>query len=559
MSLRCAIYTRKSTEEGLDQDFNSLDAQREACAAYIHSQRAEGWKLVTTLYDDGGYSGGNLERPALQRLLADIDAGKIQLIVVYKIDRLTRSLSDFAKLVERLDARNASFVSVTQSFNTTTSMGRLTLNVLLSFAQFEREVTGERIRDKIAASKKKGMWMGGCVPLGYDRVDRKLVVNEDEARAVRRIFELYATLGNVAALRARLDAEGIRSKVRQQRDGRQRGGALPSTGALFAILRNRIYRGEIAHKMAIHEGQHEAIVAVDLWDAVQATLERTSQRKTVRANANSPLRSLVRTPDDVALEPVHTTKGGRRYRYYVSKPAIPGGTDAPKTMRLPAIELEHHVAKAMTDLLTDEHALLQALIVDDDPAEGRKRVIDQARTLAQVPEAEHWTTFRPLIERIVVQSDGVDLVVNAPRLRSVLLPDSRPADIPGTLTRTIPIVLHRTGHDLRLVVNNGPAAGEAGRLDRALVRYIARGQEWYRQLTTGERTSVRAIAQAEGLCERHVARILTSSLLAPEIIERILQGRQPVGLTARSLRERPPMLWAAQRRRWSLEDAPKHD
>jgi DNA invertase Pin-like site-specific DNA recombinase len=559
MSLRCAIYTRKSTEEGLDQDFNSLDAQREACAAYIQSQRAEGWKLVTTLYDDGGYSGGNLERPALQRLLADIDAGKIQLIVVYKIDRLTRSLSDFAKLVERLDARNASFVSVTQSFNTTTSMGRLTLNVLLSFAQFEREVTGERIRDKIAASKKKGMWMGGCVPLGYDCVDRKLVVNEREAHAVRRIFELYATLGNVAALRARLDVDGIRSKARQQRDGRQRGGVLPSTGALFAILRNRIYRGEIAHKAMIHGGQHEAIVPGELWDSVQAILERTRQRKTVRANANSPLRGLVRTPDAGGFEPVHTTKGGRRYRYYVAKPAMPGGTDAPKTMRLPAIELERHVAKAMTDLLTDEHALLQALIVEEDPAESRRRVIDQARTLSQVPETERWTTFRPLIDRIVVQPDRVDLVVNVPRLRSVLLPESRPADIPSTFTRTIPIVLHRTGHDLRLVINRGPAAREAGRLDPALMKYIARGQEWYRQLTTGERTSVRAIAQAEGLSERHVSRVLTSSLLAPEIIERIVQGRQPVSLTARSLRERPPMLWAAQRRRWSLEDAAKRD
>jgi DNA invertase Pin-like site-specific DNA recombinase len=557
MSLRCAIYTRKSTEEGLDQDFNSLDAQREACAAYIQSQRAEGWKLVSTPYDDGGYSGGNLERPALQRLIADIEAGKIQLIVVYKIDRLTRSLSDFAKLVDRLDARNASFVSVTQSFNTTTSMGRLTLNVLLSFAQFEREVTGERIRDKIAASKKKGMWMGGCVPLGYDCVDRKLVVNDKEARAVRRIFELYATLGNVASLRARLDVEGIRSKARLQRDGKQRGGALPSVGALFAILRNRIYRGEISHKAMIHEGQHEAIVPADLWDAVQTCLERTSQRKTVRANANSPLRGLVRTGDDVAFEPVHTTKGGRRYRYYVSKATTQSGSAAPKPIRLPAIELERHIAVAMRDLLADEHALLQALVADEDPADSRLCVIDQARALAQISEDEYWPTVRPLIDRIIVHPDGLDLVVNACRLRSVLLPESRPADISITLTRTIPVVLHRTGHDLRLVVNNGPAAGEAGRLDSALLKYIARGQEWFRQLTTGERVSVRAIAQAEGLCERHVSRVLTSSLLAPEIIERIVEGRQPIGLTVRSLRERPPMLWEAQRQRWLVSTSEK--
>src|SRR4051794_39117267 len=260
---RCAIYTRKSSEEGLEQDFNSLDAQREACEAFVRSQKGAGWVALPTMYDDGGLSGGTLQRPALRRLLADIAAGRVDTVVVYKVDRLTRSLADFAKIVEAFDAKGVAFVSVTQQFNTTSSMGRLTLNMLLSFAQFEREVTGERIRDKIAASKQKGMWMGGYPPLGYDVQDRKLVVNASEAEQVRHIFRRYAELKSVRALKEELDATGIVSKSRM---GTQQPGGKPiARGALYHMLQNRLYRGEITHKGAAYPGQHEAIVDPGVW------------------------------------------------------------------------------------------------------------------------------------------------------------------------------------------------------------------------------------------------------------------------------------------------------
>ncbi|MGB6799383.1 MAG: recombinase family protein, partial [Xanthobacteraceae bacterium] len=270
--LRCAIYTRKSTDEGLEQAFNSLDAQREACAAYILSQKHEGWTVLPTLYDDGGYSGGTMERPAMKRLIADIEAGQIDVVVVYKVDRLTRALSDFAKLVEIIDRRGVSFVSITQQFNTTTSMGRLTLNVLLSFAQFEREVIGERVRDKIAASKKKGMWMGGSVPLGYDVKHRKLVANPAEARTVVDIFKRYLRLRSVRALADELAAAGIKSKRRIHTDGTEYGHQRFSHGALYLLLQNRTYLGEATHKGNSYPGEHTAIVGKPLWGAVQAAL-----------------------------------------------------------------------------------------------------------------------------------------------------------------------------------------------------------------------------------------------------------------------------------------------
>src|SRR5688572_4619338 len=284
---RCAIYTRKSTEEGLEQDFNSLDAQREACAAFIQSQKHEGWVVLPTLYDDGGYSGGTMERPALQRLLADIEAGRIDVVVVYKVDRLTRALSDFAKLVEIFDRRGVSFVSITQQFNTTTSMGRLTLNILLSFAQFERELIGERVRDKIAASRKKGIWMGGTVPLGYDVKDRKLVVNKAEARTVVDIYRRYLRLESVRNLKAELDAAGIRSKHRIRPDGTECGNQSFSLGALYLVLQNRTYRGEATHKGNAYPGEHEAIIDKPLWDEIQATLAANRVERTTRSNSKA--------------------------------------------------------------------------------------------------------------------------------------------------------------------------------------------------------------------------------------------------------------------------------
>src|SRR5262245_24796743 len=319
--IRCAIYTRKSTDEGLDQAFNSLDAQREACAAFVLSQKHEGWTVLPALYDDGGYSGGNMERPALQRLIAQIEAGKVDVVVVYKVDRLTRALSDFAKLVEIFDRRSVSFVSITQQFNTTTSMGRLTLNMLLSFAQFEREIIGERVRDKIAASKKKGMWMGGMPPLGYDVKDRKLVVNRDEAQIVVNIFQRYLVLKSVRDLKEELAAKGIMSKRRIRPDGTLYSGRRPiARGALYLMLQNRIYRGEITHKGNAYPGEHAAIVKQELWDQVQAALAVNRIERATGANAKQPnlLGGFVFDATGERLSPTYAIKKGTRYRYYIS-------------------------------------------------------------------------------------------------------------------------------------------------------------------------------------------------------------------------------------------------
>ncbi len=336
--LNCAIYTRKSSEEGLDQEFNSLDAQREACEAFIQSQKHEGWRLLKDRYDDGGISGGTMERPGLQRLLQDVAAGKVQVVVVYKVDRLTRALADFAKIIETFDDNGASFVSVTQQFNTTTSMGRLTLNVLLSFAQFEREVTGERIRDKIAASKKKGMWMGGNLPLGYDSPDRKLIVNPTEAETVRHIFRRYAALRSVRSLKAELDAEGIVNKVRVSKTGRTSGGKPFGRGALYHLLQNRIYIGEITHKDESYPGQHDVIIDNDLWDEVQVTLEFNRVERKHGTNAKNPslLTGILFDEKGNRLTPSHAAgKAGRRYRYYISAPAPHRSVSRPRKSKMP--------------------------------------------------------------------------------------------------------------------------------------------------------------------------------------------------------------------------------
>ena len=308
--LRCAIYTRKSSEEGLDQEFNSLHAQREACEAYIASQRSEGWVLVRDQYDDGGVSGGTLERPGLKNLMQDVEDGLVDVIVVYKIDRLSRSLADFAKLVEVFDRNGVTFVSVTQQFNTTTSMGRLTLNILLSFAQFEREVTAERIRDKVAASRKKGMWMGGYVPLGYDMRDRKLVINDSEAANVRMVFERFVEIGSATILARELRHAGFRSKQ----------GALIDKGYLYRVLNNRVYRGEAVHKGTAYPGEHDAIIDPRLWDQVHDILRESPRKRANNSRAQTPalLKGLLFTATGAAMTPSSTKKGTRRYRYYIS-------------------------------------------------------------------------------------------------------------------------------------------------------------------------------------------------------------------------------------------------
>ena len=347
---RCAIYTRKSSEEGLEQEFNSLDAQREACEAYIASQKSEGWVELADRYDDGGFSGGTLERSALRRLLADIEDGRIDVVVVYKIDRLSRSLMDFAKLVEVFDRGRVTFVSVTQSFNTTTSMGRLTLNILLSFAQFEREVIGERIRDKIAASRKRGMWMGGFVPLGYEVRDRKLVINEAEAATVRMIFERFVEVGSATALARTLAAEGVRT----------RRGRLVDKGFLYKLLNNRVYIGDAVHKGTAYPGEHEAIITRALWDKVHGILRESPRVRAGRTRAATPalLKGLIFGPTGCAMTPTHTRRGDKLYRYYVSQSVLKRGADACPVGRVPAAEIEGAVVDQLRGLLRAPEAIV---------------------------------------------------------------------------------------------------------------------------------------------------------------------------------------------------------
>src|SRR5438445_3018360 len=359
---RCAIYTRKSSEEGLEQEFNSLAAQCDACEAFIRSQRNEGWLLAKTRYDDGGFSGGNIERRALQDLLGDIRAGRIDIVVVYKVDRLTRSLADFARLVELFDAQGVSFVSVTQQFNTTSSMGRLTLNVLLSFAQFEREVTGERIRDKIAASKKKGMWMGGIVPLGYDASERTLIVNPAEAETVRRIFALYRELGCVRRVKEEADRLGLRTKSSTTASGAERGGKFFSRGHIYNLLSNPIYIGEIAHKGQLYPGQHPALIDTETWTAVRDQLGTNASDHRQKADAAEPslLAGMLVDARGERLTPSHAVKKGRRYRYYVSTALITEpGTDQSQGWRLPAQEIEDAVIRVLADALTSPALLIE--------------------------------------------------------------------------------------------------------------------------------------------------------------------------------------------------------
>jgi DNA invertase Pin-like site-specific DNA recombinase len=380
---RCAIYTRKSSEEGLEQEFNSLQAQCEACEAYIRSQRHEGWGSARTRYDDGGFSGGNMERPALQRLLADIQGGRIDIIVVYKVDRLTRSLADFARLVEIFDAQGVSFVSVTQQFNTTSSMGRLTLNVLLSFAQFEREVTGERIRDKIAASKKKGMWMGGIVPLGYDASERTLVINPAEAETVQRIFAIYRELGCVRGVKEEADRLGLSTKRSTTAGGIECGGKPFSRGHIYNLLSNPIYIGEIAHKGQLYPGQHPALIDAYTWAAVRDQLAANARDHRRKAHATEPslLAGLLTDAQGERLTPSHAVKKGRRYRYYVSTEA---GTDRPQGWRLAAQEIEDAVIKVLADALTRPAMLLARFDTAGVPGDQTRKMLDRATRFAAV-------------------------------------------------------------------------------------------------------------------------------------------------------------------------------
>ena len=405
--LRCAIYTRKSSEEGLEMEFNSLDAQRDACSAYIASQRSEGWLELAGHYDDGGISGGTLERPALKRLLADIEEDRVDVVVVYKIDRLSRALMDFAKLVEVFDRNDVTFVSVTQSFNTTTSMGRLTLNILLSFAQFEREVIGERIRDKVAASRKRGIWMGGYVPLGYEVKDRKLIIKESEAAIVRMIFERFVAVGSATALARALVAEGVRT----------RSGRLVDKGFLYKLLANRVYIGDAVHKGTAYPGEHKPIVTLELFDRVRATLQVSPRMRAGSTRASTPalLKGLLFGPTGCAMSPTHTRKGDKLYRYYISQSVIKRGAEGCPVSRVPAGEIENAVVNQLRGMLRAPEVIIATWLsarpeLGELSEDGVREVLAGLDPLwDELFPAEQTRVIQLLVERIDVGLAGLKM------------------------------------------------------------------------------------------------------------------------------------------------------
>ena len=548
---RCAIYTRKSSEEGLEQEFNSLAAQREACEAYIRSQEYEGWVLARNRYDDGGFSGGSMERPALQKLLADIRTGRIDILVVYKVDRLTRSLADFARLVELFDAQGVSFVSVTQQFNTTSSMGRLTLNVLLSFAQFEREVTGERIRDKIAASKKKGMWMGGNVPLGYDASERTLVINPAEAETVRRIFALYLDLGCVRRVKDEADRLGLRTKCSTSANGTERGGKAFSRGHLYTLLSNPIYTGRIAHKGEYHIGQHPALIDDETWTAVRNQLAANTGDHRRRAKAAEPslLTGLLVDARGERLTPSHAVKKGRRYRYYISAALITdAGTDRAQRWRLAAKEIEAAVIRILTNALTSPANLVQRFGSAAISSDQIRKKIGRAANIAAAlngSSGERAKLVRGLVEKVIVDEKTLTIKLRRGALDVPSSPSEDGRD--DTVELTAATAFRRRGAEIKLVLPGLAQQTYSSRGDPALIKAIARGRAWFEELATGRARSLQQLAKRDGLSRRYIRRLVDLAFLSPELIETILQGGQPVELTATRLTELDlPLDWTEQ-------------
>jgi DNA invertase Pin-like site-specific DNA recombinase len=512
-TVRCAIYTRVSTDQGLEQDFNSLDAQYDASQAYIRSQAHAGWSLLRAKYDDGGFSGGNTDRPALQRLLEDIRTGKIDIIVVYKVDRLTRSLADFAKLVELFDEHNVSFVSVTQQFNTTTSMGRLTLNVLLSFAQFEREVTSERIRDKISASKRKGLWVGGMAPLGYDTKDRKITVNEAEAERVRTIFRRYLKLGSLGLLMAELRKQSIVSKIRKLRTGETVGGIPFTRGPLAHLLRNRFYIGEVCFKGEVLQGEQPAILDKKLFEAVQAKLsEQASNHTVTRMRSQALLAGRIFDDRGNRMGPSHASKGNTKYRYYISSVLLTGAADrASAVSRVPAAEIEALIVKSVR-----EH-LKPAEPIDD------RELIDNRVTRVEVK------TNQLIIHLAQLESSHLGASARTP----LCIPWQK---LPATRRREILLPEGAQKMSARPIRSENRAT---------LVASIARGRRWLDELTKDAISSAERIAKREGCSPRKVNMTISLAFLAPDLVKAAIDGRLPHGMGVARLADLPAA-WSRQ-------------
>lgn len=523
---RCAIYTRKSTEEGLEQAFNSLDAQRDACAAYILSQTHEGWELVNEQYDDGGWSGGNMQRPALKQLLADVATGKIDVIVVYKVDRLTRSLADFARIVDTLDKAKASFVSVTQAFNTTSSMGRLTLNVLLSFAQFEREVTSERIRDKFAASKRKGMFMGGPVPIGYRLDNRKLLIHDDEARTVRMIFERYLAIRSMPQLVDELAELGVRTKLRALKDGRVTGGVPFQQGPIAALLKNPLYIGKVAQGGKLHAGEHEAIIDETVWSEVQATIASNRHHRKIGSGVRNPslLTGMLTNPDGLSMTPTFTTKGSQRFQYYVTR--LRPGEAREEAWRVSAREVDRRVIAALSDWLRSG--------VADDLSEDARDLREQLATRTELADAIVDMSVPEQRQLLLHWKITVQLGVNQLSLRLGNGGDITSIELPVRL-------VHR-GPELKLVLPTVPDSHR--KPDPVLVKLVVLAKAAQQSLTSADSDPL-----VSHYSKRHFGQLLRISWLAPDITAAIVSGMQPANLTGRRLLRATdiPLDWKAQR------------
>lgn len=533
VTLRCAIYTRKSSEEGLEQGFNSLDAQREACEAFILSQQHEGWKLVPTFYDDGGYSGGNIERPALKQLLSDIDQKRVNVVVVYKVDRLTRSLADFAKIVELFDAKGVSFVSVTQQFNTTSSMGRLTLNVLLSFAQFEREVTGERIRDKIAASKQKGLWMGGTAPIGYVGKERTLAIEPEHAALIRHMYQRYLVLGSIRALKAELDEQHILAPLRYRVSGAEYGGRPFSRGNLQRILTNPVYTGKMVHFEKTFPSLHPAIIEQTLWDKVQAKIADNKQGFLQRPKAatDSLLTGILYDCDGNRLTPSHSQKQSKRFRYYLSQKLVnEGKAAAPNGIRIPAQELESMVISQLCNWLNDTNVIIHAL--NPEPEQIQNLITDTQKLAINLQEnkTEQYHLLRNVIERVEIGNSYVSIFIKVSALVAV---DKEHAD--NLITLKTNIQLKRCGYAMRLIITDENKKQILK--DQNLINHISQAYQWLTLITSGKMQSIKEIAEAEKLDQSHVTRMINKAFLAPDIIRAILNGTQPSHLTLKHLKQ----------------------
>ena len=555
---RCAIYTRKSSEEGLEQAFNSLHAQREACEAYVLSQQHEGWVSLHKAYDDGGFSGGNTDRPALVELLADIRSGIIDVIVVYKVDRLSRSLADFVRLVDLFDKHNVSFVSVTQQFNTANSMGRLTLNVLLSFAQFEREVTSERIRDKICASKKKGMWMGGHAPLGYDAKDRELAINAAEAATVRHIYQRYLDLGCVRKLKTELDETGYVSKRRMIQD-KPSGGKSFSRGALYTLLKNPLYVGQVRQGNKLYPGQHEAILDKDMWDAVQKRLSENRSDKRLRTKAKEPslLAGLLFDDNGNPMSPSHTRKGSKRYRYYVSQAVLQyREKDIGSVARVPAHAVEDRVIGQLLTLLRSPVKLLEAIDIPNLAAHSQESLCATAQALSEnwnsQDESSKIEKLTTAIGRVEVGQSKLSIEYlrgGLAELAGLDMTSSTKREITDQkMVVTIPVKLKRCGIETRLVISDQPQHSEPAppASVTALKAAVLKGMTWNQQLITRKRRSMTDIAKHEGVSRQFVASSIQLAFLSPRIIRMIAAGNVPMSLTLESLKGGFPLEWDKQ-------------